>query len=125
MINMRRAFTKHTTTRAYLVLHGDGYFDEYNEWVRGEETPPQPFSVTVTPIGNSEEASYGSALDARPEGERIKTYLQFTSRTDMPMNSFIYYRQFKFKVVQEAEYTAAGFHSVIAENVRGKEEYDD
>lgn len=124
MINMRRAFTRHTTTRAWLVLKGDGYFNEWNEWVDGEETPPAPFSVTVTPIGSSEEASYGSALDARPEGERTKTYLQFTSRTAMPMNSYILYQQFKFKVVQEAEYRAAGFHSVIAENVKGKSLYD-
>lgn len=123
MINMRRAFTRHTTTQAFLVLRGEGHFNDWNEWVNGEESEPVPFSATITPIGNSEEASYGTSLDARPEGERLKTYLQFTSTTHMPINAIILYRQFKLKVVNEGEYNAAGFHSIIAENIKGKALY--
>lgn len=120
MINMRRAFTRNTTTVAYLALRGEGYWNDDNEWVRGDESPSTPFMVTATPVGMSDYASFGSTLEALPEGERVSTYLQFTSTVDMPINSIIYYLQFKFKVVRQAEYTAAGFHSIIAENLRGK-----
>lgn len=121
MINQRRAFTKHTTTKAYLQLFGDGYWDEFNEWVRGEATTATPFNVTVTPVGMAEDSSFGAILEARPEGERVQEYLQFTSTTEMPMNSIIYYRLGKYKVVRNAQYAAAGFYSVIGEDVRGKD----
>ena len=120
MISMRRAFTRNTTTIAYQSLKGEGYWDEDNVWVQGVETTPQPFMVTATPVGMSDYASFGSTLEALPEGERVSTYLQFSSPTEMPINTFIYYKEFKFKVVRAAEYSAAGFYSVIGENIRGK-----
>lgn len=123
MINMRRAFNRYTTTVAYLELPSMGYFNEYNEWVHGASTPPQPFRVTATPVGMADHASYGTVLEARPEGERVASFLQFSSVTEMPINSFIYYKEFKYKVIRLSDYRAAGFHTVVGENVRGK--YDD
>ncbi len=122
MINMRRAFTTHTTTTAHLVLLAEGYWDENNEWVSGANSPPVPFSVTVMPVGMAEDSSFGAILEALPEGERIQEYLKFTSLTEMPINSFVYYNTGKFKIIRDAEYSAAGFFSVIGENVRGKDE---
>ncbi len=122
MINMRRAFTRHTTTNnAGLQLLGTGYWDEYNEWVVGEASQPIPFMVTVTPVGMAEDSSFGAVLEALPEGERVQEYLKFTSPTEMPMNSYIYYLSGKYKVIRDAEYSAMGFYSVIGEDVRGKE----
>lgn len=124
MIKMRRAFTKHTTTRAYLSLEAEGYWDDNNEWVDGAQSPLVPFNATVTPVGMADYSSFGHVLDALPEGERVQSYLQFTSLTEMPINSFIHYLGGKYKIIRDAEYTAADFYSVIAENVKGKEGYD-
>ncbi|MGL4483429.1 MAG: hypothetical protein ACRCUS_00610 [Anaerovoracaceae bacterium] len=120
MIKMRRAFNRHTTTTCYLQLSGEGFWDDNNEWVEGVATPPQPFMATATPVGMNSVDSFGTTLEARPEGERSSTYLQFTSKMQMPMKAIIFYKEFKFKIVRVAEYSAAGFYSVIAENIRGK-----
>jgi len=125
MIKMTRAFNKHTTARAYLSVVNEGYWDEFNEWVSGEESPRMPINATITPVGMADYASFGHVLEANPEGERIQSYIQISSLTALPINSFVYYLNGKYKVIRDAEYTAAGFYTTIAENVRGKEWYEE
>lgn len=120
MINMKRAFTRHTTVVAYLELSGEGYFNEYNEWEKGTASELQPIRATITPAGMADQAVFGTLLEARPEGERIAKYLQISSTTEMPINSKIFYLEGIYKVVRLSDYRAAGFHTVIAEDVRGK-----
>jgi hypothetical protein len=125
MINMRRAFTKHTTLKAYLQTFQEGSWDENNEWTEGTMSRPMPFLVTATPTGSADEGSYGARLNADNIGERTKKFMQFTSRTDMPMNSIITVYNDKYKVVREGYYDAMGFHTVVAEGVSDKTHWED
>lgn len=121
MISMRRAFTKHTTARAYLQTVSEGSYNEYNEWEEGALSQPIPINVTPKPVGDIDAgATFGAQLEARPEGERVKEYMKFYSTTEMPMNSFINYNDREFKVVSIADYTAAQFYCVTGEYAGGK-----
>lgn len=121
MISMRRAFTKHTTTRAHLVMQGEGYYDENNEWVAGESTAPVAFNATITPVGMADYSSFGHVLEALPEGERVQSYIQISSTIEVPINSHVLYLGNIYKIIRDAEYRAAGFYTTIGENIRGKE----
>lgn len=125
MINMRRAFTRHTTLKAYLQTFEEGSWDDDNNWVEGVMSRPMPFSVTATPTGSADEGSYGARLDADHIGERVKSFMQFTSRTEMPINSIITVYNQRFKITREGNYSDAGYWTTVGERVDTKAHWKD
>lgn len=122
MIKMTRAFNRNTTTRVYVVVKQEGYWDEDNEWVEGTESPPIPFNCTILPVDGFDEEGGGNRLHALPEGERVSSFFRITSTKRIPINSEVLYKEYKLKVIGESDYEAAGFYSVIAEDIRDKVE---
>ncbi|MFZ4217058.1 hypothetical protein ACEV6Q_04230 [Enterobacter ludwigii] len=117
MINQRRAFNRHTTTKAYLEVWQPGRYDERNRYVDESYSPSTPIAVTPIPFGDRDEGIAGKQLKATEIGERQPAFMQFHSRTEMPMKSIITIYGVRYKVVQINEYAAAGFHKVVATRV--------
>lgn len=125
MISVRRAFTRHTTLKGYLQTFQEGSWDENNMWIEGVMSRPMPFSVTATPTGSADEGSYGARLSAEQTGERIKAFMQLTSRTEMPMKSIVTIYGIKYKVVRIGDYNESGYFTCVGESVSDKGEWQE
>lgn len=114
LINQRRAFNRYTTTRMYLEVYQEGYYDDKNNWVGDTYAPKKPIRCTPIPYGDRDSGVSGQSLKATEVGERQPAFMQVHSRTEMPMKSILTIYGLRYKVISVSDYAAAGFFEVIA-----------
>jgi hypothetical protein len=117
LINQRRAFNRHTTTKAKIAVWIPGEYDASNMYIGESYGKYKNFTCTPIAFGDRDSGITGKQLKATEVGERQPAYMQFHSRTPMPMKSIISIYGVKYKVTEIAEYAAAGFHKVIAARI--------
>lgn len=118
MISVRRAFNRHTTTKVLMCSPVGGYWDADNQWVKNAMGPASYIQATPIPHGDRDEGVFGEQLKANPELERQPGFMKFHSRTEMPINSLLSVYGITYFVTQHGNYSAAGFHMVIASKVQ-------
>lgn len=117
MISVRDAFHPDTTVWATIETFVDGSWDEDNQWTQGSYTDPKKFRVTPFPAGNVADSVFGETLKAEFYGERSPEFKRFFSKTEMPINTRITYREGIFKVIRLGDYKAGGYWEVLAAKI--------
>ena len=86
-----------------------GYWDADNQWVEDALGAAQEITCTPIPCGDLGSASFGEALQAQKQGERVPSFMKFRSPTDIPLKSVIEYRGLKYKILRYGEFRAGGY----------------
>lgn len=120
MINQRKAFNRFTTAVHEIEFYNQGHYDDKNNWVGDTYSAPVKFRCTPIAYGDRDSGTNGQQLKATEVGERQPAFMQVHSVIEMPMKSILTIYGIKYKVIQIADYSDAGFHRVIAAKVLEK-----
>lgn len=120
MINQRLAFNRYTTAKFVIRDYIQGYYDDNNDWVADSWSDPVKFSCTPIGYGDRDSGTSGQQLKATDVGERQPAFMQIHSRRAMPIKSIATIYGIDYKIIQHLDYTAAGFHVVVAAKVLEK-----
>lgn len=114
MINQRLAFNRYTTAKFTIRDYIQGHYDDNNDWVDDSWKPAEKFRCTPIGYGDRDSGTSGQQLKATDVGERQPAFMQIHSRREMPIKSLVYVYGIEYKIINHLDYTAAGFHVVIA-----------
>ena len=123
---MNRAFNSRMVTKMLRYKEGEGTFNEYNEYVRGNIVISTFFGVVLA--GNKfSQFDEGIARVATEGGERFSDYRTLYVQDRFPrlkMNDKIKFRDTYYNVLQESDEAIFGFNSYILEKPKDWSPYD-
>jgi len=120
MINVSRAFNRHTTSKAYIQVEAEGHYDDDNLWVSGELSAPRPIMVTPRPYGDRDSGTYGERLEAGQIGERKPSFILIHTKAtfDLGVNNFFSIYGSTYKVIRKGDYSGGGYYDWVGERVK-------
>lgn len=116
-MKMNKAFNSRMQSKIIRYKELSGYYNEFNEWVRGFHVVSTSFGVILA--GNKfSQFDEGISRKATEGGERFSDYrsLYIQDKFErLNLEDKVYFRDTYYNVLQESDEAVFGFHSYLLE----------
>lgn len=109
-VNMRRAFTRHTTTPMYFMTFSEGSYDDDNIFHEGVMSRPTMLHGVVNHFSDRDLLLDGSDSSSEGDGLEWTRYnAKLSTRQELKINDRVVYKGINYKVVSLRDNSDSGF----------------